>query len=72
MKRWWQKMSKVSNEVKLIVALWKEKLEKRKGILVTERMDKIVTSEAQRELDGIDFAENRLVEIISDLEEGKL
>lgn len=65
-------MAKVSNEVKLIIALWKEKLGKKREELAKECISEAASKLPSRELDGIDFAENRLVEIISDLEEGKL
>ena len=65
-------MAKVSNEMLLIIALWKEKLEKRKDVLTEECRNEKAATFALSELGGIEFAENRLVEIISDLEKGKL
>lgn len=65
-------MAKISNEVNLIVALWKEKLDRRVNILSADCVNKRATEFAKREIDGIYFAQNRLTEIISDLEEGKL
>jgi len=65
-------MAKVSNEVQLIVALWKEKLDRRKEVLTEECRNEKAAAFATREIEGIEFAENRLVDIISDLENGKL
>lgn len=71
-------MAKVSNEVQLIIALWKERLDRRRDVLAEEEKTEkasantVETYYAVRELDGIALAENRLLEIISDLEEGKL
>jgi len=71
-------MAEVSNEVKLIVALWKEKLSERKDVLAKEKEKEKATANtvdsyyATREMEGIEFAENHLAEIISKLEKGKL
>jgi len=67
-------MAEVSNEVRLIYALWKEKLDRRKNCL-RENMKlndlKKFHDLDIREIEGIEFAENRLADIISDLENKK-
>jgi len=65
-------MAKVSNEVRLIYALWKGKLEKRKDILLQGTGESKEFSDLNlREIEGMEFAENRLADIISDLENKK-
>lgn len=65
-------MAKVSNEVNLIIALWKERLDRRVNALMGECTNEKASAFANREMDGIYFAQNQLMEIILDLEEGKL
>lgn len=64
-------MAKVSNEVQLIVALWKKKLDKRRVVLAKEMVSEEAGRLPNKELDGIDFAENQLAKIIYNLEAGQ-
>jgi len=67
-----QKMAEVSNEVKLIVALWKEKMTARKDVLTEQCRNEQSAALSLREIEGIEFAENHLAKIIEKLEKGKL
>lgn len=64
-------MAKVSNEVQLIIALWKKKLREKNAELAKQCTNKEATESVEKELDGIEFAEQELAKIIYNLEAGQ-